>query len=179
MSMLRDIGESIGTAVLDGIGRAASRLQERRPLAVDLLESDDAYLAVFDAPGADAADVQVRFEDDAVRVRVDRFREYFEGYETRFPGRGMSLDGRAALPQGASVDPEGATATLTDHGTLRVELPKVEDEEDRAVDIATDEEESTEVETTEIGEVGEVEESGAGAETDGEGEEADDDERTD
>jgi len=150
MSMLRDIGESIGAAVLDGIGRAASRLQERRPLAVDLLESDDAYLAVFDAPGAEAADVQVRYEEDAVRVRIDRFREFFEGYEMRLPGRGMSLDGRATLPEGALVDPEGATATLTDHGTLRVELPKVEDEEGRAVEIATDEENGTEVETTDV-----------------------------
>ncbi|MEF8841472.1 MAG: Hsp20/alpha crystallin family protein [Haloarculaceae archaeon] len=151
--MLRDIGESIGTAVLDGIGRAASRLQERRPLAVDLLESDDAYLAVFDAPGAEAEDVQVRFEEDAVRVRVDRFREFFEGYEMRLPGRGMSLDGRATLPGGASVDPERATATLTDHGTLRVELPKVESETDRAVDIATDEDDGdgTAVETTDAG----------------------------
>jgi HSP20 family molecular chaperone IbpA len=150
MSMLRDIGESIGAAVLDGIGRAASRLQERRPLAVDLLESDDAYLAVFDAPGAEAADVQVRYEEDAVRVRIDRFREFFEGYEMRLPGRGMSLDGRATLPEGALVDPEGATATLTDHGTLRVELPKVEDEEGRAVEITTDEENGTKVETTDV-----------------------------
>ena len=152
MSMLRDIGESIGTAVLDGIGRAASRLQERRPLAVDLLESDDAYLVVFDAPGAEAADVQVRFEDDAVRVRIDRFREFYEGYEMRLPGRGMSLDGRAKLPEGASVDPETATATLTDHGTLRVELPKVESEEDRPVEIATEDDEGTEVEMTGVDE---------------------------
>jgi HSP20 family molecular chaperone IbpA len=151
MSMLRDIGESIGTAVLDGIGRAASRLQERRPLAVDLLESDDAYLAVFDAPGVEAGDVQVRFEDDAILVRVDRFREFFEGYEMRLPGRGMSLDGRAKLPAGVSVDPESATATLTDNGTLRVELPKVETDEDRPVEIATEEDDGTDVETTDVG----------------------------
>jgi HSP20 family molecular chaperone IbpA len=152
MSMLRDIGESIGTAVLDGIGRAASRLQERRPLAADLLESDDAYLAVFDAPGVETEDVQVRFEDGAVLVRVDRFREFFEGYEMRLPGRGMSLDGRAVLPAGVSVDPEAATATLTDHGTLRVEIPKVESETERAVDITTeaDDVDGTTVETTSV-----------------------------
>ncbi|MEF8791441.1 MAG: Hsp20/alpha crystallin family protein [Haloarculaceae archaeon] len=159
MSMLRDIGESIGTAVLDGIGRAASRLQERRPLAVDLLESDDAYLAVFDAPGVETEDVQVRFEEGAVLVRVDRFREFFEGYEMRAPGRGMSLDGRADLPEGASVDPERAAATLTDHGTLRVELPKVESEADRAVEITADEADGddggTTVETTEAGDTDE------------------------
>jgi HSP20 family molecular chaperone IbpA len=169
MSMLRDIGESIGTAVLDGIGRAASRLHERRPLAVDLLESDDAYLVVFDAPGAEAADVQVRFEDDAVRVRIDRFREFFEGYEMRLPGRGMSLDGRAKLPEGSSVDAESATATLTDHGTLRVELPKLESEEDRPVAIATGEENGTEVEMTDVEDVDDG--AGNGAEAGGTDEE--------
>ena len=146
--MLRDIGESIGTAVLDGIGRAASRLQERRPLAADLLESDEAYLAVFDAPGTEAADVQVRFEDGAVVVRVDRFREFYEGYDMRLPGRGMSLSGRAVLPEGASVDPDAATATLADNGTLRVELPKVESEEERPVEITAEDDEATPVETT-------------------------------
>lgn len=149
MSMLRDIGESIRSGVLDGIGRAASRLQERRPLAFDLLESDDAFLAVFDAPGTEAADVQVRFEDGAVVVRVDRFREFFEGYDMRLPGRGMSLRGRAVLPEEASVDPDNATATLTDHGTLRVELPKVESDEERPVEITTEEDEGTPVETAE------------------------------
>ena len=166
MSMLRDIGESIGTAVLDGIGRAASRLQERRPLAVDLLESDEAYLVVFDAPGAEAEDVQVRFEDGAVLVRVDRFREFFEGYEMRLPGRGMSLDGRAELPGGTSVDPERATATLTDNGTLRVELPKVEVESGRAVDITTDEEDDAVDGTAEVDEVADSDGAGDGRGTD-------------
>jgi len=146
--MLRDIGESIGTAVLDGIGRAASRLQERRPLAVDLLESDDAYLAVFDAPGTEAADVQVRFEEGAIVVRVDRFREFFEGYDMRLPGRGMSLSGRAVLPEGASVDPDAATATLADNGTLRVEVPKVEGDDERPVEITTEDDEEMTVETS-------------------------------
>ena len=70
----------------------------------------------------------------------------------RLPGRGMSLGGRATLPEGAVVDPEGATATLTEHGTLRVELPKVGGDEGRAVEIATDEAVDTTVETTEIDE---------------------------
>ena len=125
--MIRDVGASIGRAVLNGVGRAASRLQERRSLAADLLESDDAYLAVFDAPGATAPDIGVRCEDDTLSVRIDRFREFHDGCEMRFPGRGLALGGEVALPEGASVDADGAEATLTRAGTLEVLLPKASD----------------------------------------------------
>jgi HSP20 family molecular chaperone IbpA len=126
MSRLRELGESIGSTVLDGIGRASSRVQERKPLPVDLLESEESYLAVFDAPGVEAADVQVRFEHGVLYVRIDRFREFYDDYEMRLPGRGMSLDGEVALPDNASVDPSRSTATVGANGTLRVELPKVD-----------------------------------------------------
>ena len=124
--MIRELGESIGNTVVETVGRAVGRAQENRPLPVDLLESDDAYLAVFDAPGATASDVQVRFEDGEIQVRVDRFRDFHEGFEMRFPGRGLALDGHVELPEGTAVDPGGATATLTDNGTLQVRVPKVE-----------------------------------------------------
>ena len=125
--MIRDIGESVGNAVLDGVGRIAGRTQERRPLPTDVLESDDAYLAVFDAPAASAGDVQVRFSEDAVHVRIDRVRDHHEGFEMRAPGRGLALDGQADLPDGARVDPEAATATLTSTGTLEVRVPKADE----------------------------------------------------
>jgi HSP20 family molecular chaperone IbpA len=127
---LREIGKSVSDTVVKRVGQAASRIQESRSLAVDVLESDDAFLAVFDAPGTTSSDVQVRFVDDAVLVRIDRFREYREGYEMRFPGRGLSLDGRAELPEGAEVDAKAATAKLTGTGELRVRLPKVDDADD-------------------------------------------------
>lgn len=134
--MLRRTVESLGNAVLDGIGRAAGRVQERKPLPVDLLENDEAFLAVFDAPGATASDVRVRFDDDAVAVRIDRFREFHEGFEMRFPGRGLSLDGRVSLPEGAAVDPDGATATLSGNGTLAVRVPKLDG--DSGIEIETE-----------------------------------------
>jgi HSP20 family molecular chaperone IbpA len=124
--MIREVGTTIGRAVLDGIGRAASRLQERRALSADFLESDDAYLAVFDAPGASAADVSVRFEDDTLSVSIDRFREFHEDYEMVFPGRGLALDGEVELPAGVAVEADRADATLTQNGTLEVLIPKVE-----------------------------------------------------
>ncbi len=127
---IREIGRSVGSAVLQRVGRAASKVQESKPLPVDLLESDDAYLVVFDAPGATGSDVQVRYAEGAVHVRIDRFRDYYEGFEMLFPGRGLSLDGKADLPTDAVVDANEASATLTEHGTLRVRVPKREETAD-------------------------------------------------
>ena len=121
---LKELGGSIAENTLERIGRGVSRIQEQRPLSYDLLESDDAYLVVFDAPGVERRDVQVRFLDSEVRVRIDRFRDFHEGFEMRFPGRGLSLDGSAPIPQETAVDPDNATATVTDAGTLQVRLPK-------------------------------------------------------
>ncbi|WP_458189345.1 Hsp20/alpha crystallin family protein [Haladaptatus sp. NG-WS-4] len=126
---LRSFGRSTVTAVAERVGRAASKVQESRPIPSDLLESEDAYLVVFDAAGATGSDVQVRFAEGAVLVRIDRFREFHEGYDMVFPGRGMSLDGCVELPADADVDAKSATATLTDAGTLEVLVPKTESEE--------------------------------------------------
>lgn len=123
-------GGSLGSRLVETVGRVFGRAQEQRALPADLLESDDEFLAVFDAPGAHAADVQVKYEDDAVVVRVDRFREFYDGFDMRFPGRGLTLDGRVELP--GPVDPRRASANLHDDGTLHVRVPKAEPDEDVA-----------------------------------------------
>jgi HSP20 family molecular chaperone IbpA len=124
--VIRDVGERLGRAVLDGVGRVAGRFQEHRSLPADLLESDDAYLAVFDAPGATAENISVRCRGTTLTVRIDRFREFRDGYEMRFPGRGLALGGEVELPSEASVDADAADATLTRAGTVEVLIPKVE-----------------------------------------------------
>jgi HSP20 family molecular chaperone IbpA len=136
MTGIREIGESVANTVLERVGRGMSRVQERKPLPYDLLESDDAYLVVFDAPGVQRSDVQVRFLDGEVQVRIDRFREFYEGFDMRFPGRGLSLDGEVTLPDDAAVDADGASATLADNGTLRIRIPK----DDRATDVEVQDE---------------------------------------
>jgi len=123
---LKELGETIANNALERVGRGVARFQERTPLPYDLLESDEAFLVVFDAPGVRQKDLQVRFVDNEVRVTIDRFREFHEGFEMRFPGRGLSLDGAVPLPEGVAVDPEGATASVTSAGTLEVEIPKRE-----------------------------------------------------
>jgi len=125
--MIRDVGEAVGREVVERAGRLWGQFQEATELSSDLLESDDAYLVVFDTPGATGTDVQVRYVEGAVFVRVDRFRAFREGYEMRFPGRGMALDGRVELPDDAMVDPDTASATLRENGTLEVRIPKGDD----------------------------------------------------
>ncbi|WP_135663776.1 Hsp20/alpha crystallin family protein [Halorhabdus rudnickae] len=134
MNQLREFTEAIGESVLENVGRAVGRTQEHTPLPVDLLESEEAYLAVFDAPGAVGSDVQVRMNGRTIEVRIDRFREYREGFEMRFPGRGQTLDGHVTLPAEASVEGDDASATLLENGTLQVRLPKSDD--GTTVDVA-------------------------------------------
>lgn len=124
--MIGGVGTDV-PIVFDTIGRAVGRIQENRPLPADLLESEDAYLAVFDAPGAESRDVQVKYEGNDVVVRVDRFREVYDDYDMRFPGRGLTLTGRVSLPDDAAVDPENGTATLKQNGVLHVRVPKAAD----------------------------------------------------
>jgi HSP20 family molecular chaperone IbpA len=147
--MLRELAESAGDAVLRRVGRVYGRVQESTPLEADVLESDETLVVVFDAPGVQSSDVQVRFVDDRVLVRIDRFREFHEGYEMRFPGRGLSLDGEVTIPDDVTVDPDAASATLTEHGTLEIRLPKQGTEGDSG-----DERENATSTTKQIGEEG-------------------------
>jgi HSP20 family molecular chaperone IbpA len=140
--MLRELAESASNAVLRRIGRAYGRVQESTPLQADLLESDEALVVVFDAPGAQSSDVQVKVVDDRVLVRIDRFRAYYEDHEMRFPGRGLALDGEVTLPEDVPVDPTAGSATLTEHGTLEIRVPKQDTETD------TSDEEESETSTT-------------------------------
>ncbi len=142
--MIRKVGETIGRAVLDGIGRAASRVQERKGLPADLLESDAAYLVVFDAPGANANDVQVRFEGNRLTVQIERYRQFYDDFEMRFPGRGLGLTGSITLPEEADVTPEDADATITNNGTLEILIPKA----DTDVAVVTDAESDSEAAST-------------------------------
>jgi len=133
VSNIVETGRSVFRQALERVGRGWSKMQERRPLAYDLLESDDAYLVVFDAPGVRGEDLNVTFLDRTVEIQIDRFRDFYDGYEMLFPGRGVSLSGSAELPEDANVTPQGANATLTRNGTLRVEIPKTDDGRDLEV----------------------------------------------
>ncbi|MDZ7730078.1 MAG: Hsp20/alpha crystallin family protein [Natrialbaceae archaeon] len=123
---LGGIASVVSYRLYQQVGRARGSQQERQDLPSDLLEGEEVFVAVFDAPGTRASDVQVRFVDSAIRVRVERAREYREDFQLRFPGRGTSLEGEVALPPEASIDPEEGMATVTDDGTLKIRIPKAQ-----------------------------------------------------
>lgn len=145
--MIQDVGESLRSSLAETVGQLFGRAQEQRPLPADLYESDNEFLAIFDAPGAEPLDIQVTYDDSAIEVQVDRFREFYDGFEMAFPGRGLTLDGRVELPEDESVDPTEAAATLREDGTLHIRVPKVDDDttaesEDDSVTAIDDESES-------------------------------------
>lgn len=121
---LKDIGGSVGNVLYRQLGRVSSYTQRSRSLPADILENDTSYLVVFDAPGAEAEELQVRYLEGTVDVHIDRFRRFHDGFRMRFPGRSMSLSGEAELPDDAIVEPDAGTARLTEVGTLNVEIPK-------------------------------------------------------
>ncbi len=113
-----------------GINRVLSlrgATRQVRTLEPDVYEAEGAVIVVFDAPGVNESDVQLKYVDGEVLVRIDRFRPVTQEFELVVDGRPMSYDGRASLPEGASVDPAEAEARLTEHGTLRVIVPKTDD----------------------------------------------------
>lgn len=135
---LREIGRSVSNTLLRGVGRVSSNVQESKAIPVDLLESEDAILAVFDAPGTSRDEVQVRFSEGSLHVRIDRFRDGHDGFDTVFPGRGLALAGQVELPADVTADPNAATATITENGTLEIHVPKVDaagDTQDEDVDV--------------------------------------------
>ncbi|MFP9191640.1 Hsp20/alpha crystallin family protein [Natronosalvus vescus] len=136
---LRSFRETVGDAVYRQVGRASSHVQEHRSIPVDVLENETSYLVVFDAPGTEPADLQVRYLEGRVKIRIDRFRSYHDGFDMRFPGRGMALDGEAELPDDALVNPDDGTATLTDVGTLEISIPKADSDDDDNGDDASEE----------------------------------------
>ncbi|WP_330631114.1 Hsp20/alpha crystallin family protein [Halocatena halophila] len=130
--MFQDYVTAAGRAMVETLGRTSSCLYARRPLAVDLLESEDAYLAVFDAPGATSSSVAVEYEAPTITVTVDRSRE--TPGEVRFGGRPLHQSRSVQLPTSA-VDFDGATAELTGNGTLHVQIPKTESGFDEPIRI--------------------------------------------
>ena len=102
--------------------------------AMDLVETDDAFVLKADIPGVSEEDVKLEVEDGVLTVSGERKAEHEEkkeGYyrvERAFGAFRRSL----TLPEG--VDPEAVTAQF-DKGVLAVRIPKPEDRKPRKVAI--------------------------------------------
>ncbi len=103
--------------------------------AMDLLETDDAFVIRADLPGLSESDVSVELEDNVLTVSGERKiehedkREGFYRVERAYGSFSRSL----TLPKG--VDPEAVNATF-DRGVLEVRVPKPEQRKPRKIDIS-------------------------------------------
>lgn len=123
MTSLPDFA-TLASSLRTGVRHIRRRDWRRGTLEADVYEQSASYVVVFDAPGVREVDVQVRYLDGSVLVRLERFREHREEYESVVAGRPLTTDGRVRLPDDAVVAPDLAAATLTRNGTLQVQIPK-------------------------------------------------------
>jgi HSP20 family protein len=103
--------------------------------AMDLLETDDAFVLRADLPGLTEDDVNIELEDNVLTLAGERksaHEEKGEGFhrvERSFGSFSRSL----TLPKG--VDPEAVTAGF-ENGVLEVRVPKPEQRKPRKIAIS-------------------------------------------
>lgn len=104
--------------------------------ALDVAETDGAYLVRFDLPGLGADDVEVHFEDGVLSVRGERSvrsseaREGLLRQERSFGSFFRSI----RLPRG--TDPNAVEAAF-DNGVLSVTVPKAEESRPHRIEVRT------------------------------------------
>lgn len=108
------------------------RIGKRLPTSADMLESDDEFLVLINAPGCDEDEIDLRFVKGNLKVNAER-DEVYEGYVSVREERPARISETVPVP--ADVDIDGAEATY-ENGVLHVRLPKAEetDEEDDVVE---------------------------------------------
>lgn len=113
---------------------AGNGVARRWTPAMDLLETDDAFVIRADLPGLSESDVSVELEDNVLTVSGERKiehedkREGFYRVERAYGSFSRSL----TLPKG--VDPEAVNAAF-DRGVLEVRVPKPEQRKPRKIEI--------------------------------------------
>jgi HSP20 family protein len=126
-----------------GLGRVFDELLAERSLpsmrwtpALDVAESDAAYVVTVELPGAKRDDVTLEMNEDVLTIRGEKKSEREEKDEQRhYVERTYGSFSRSfRLP--AHVDPEGIKASFRD-GVLTVEIPKTEAQKPRMIDIKT------------------------------------------
>jgi HSP20 family protein len=113
--------------------------------AMDLLETDDAFVLRADLPGLSESDVSIELEDNVLTLSGERKvehedkREGFYRVERAYGTFSRSL----TLPKG--VDAEAVSASF-DRGVLEVRVPKPEQRKPRKIEISGGEAESPAIE---------------------------------
>jgi HSP20 family protein len=102
--------------------------------AMDLVETDDAFVLKADLPGLDEKDIGIEVEDNVLTISGDRKAEHEESREGYYRVERAFGSFRRSLTLPEGVDPEKVKANF-DKGVLAVRIPKPEDRKPRRVSI--------------------------------------------
>lgn len=103
-------------------------------VAVDVLDTDEAYLVTADLPGFDTDSIDLTFSDGRLRIAGERTTDE-ETAERRYLRRERTttaVDRTVRIPDPIEADEIDASF---DAGVLTVTLPKAEDEEGTKIEI--------------------------------------------
>jgi HSP20 family protein len=102
--------------------------------AMDLLETDEAFVLRADLPGMSESDVNIELEDNVLTVSGERKAEHEDKGEGfyRLERASGTFSRSLTLPKG--VDPEAVSASF-DRGVLEVRIPKPERRKPRKIAI--------------------------------------------
>lgn len=107
-------------------------------VAVDVVESDEAFRVMADLPGYERDDVDIRVTDRTLRIAAEReatVEATEEDRLVRHERRNETVSRTIPLP--TTVEPDDVEASM-DRGVLHVTLPKVTGEEGREIEIAVE-----------------------------------------
>ena len=132
------------------------RIGKRLPTSADMLESEEEFLVLINAPGCDEDEIDLRFVKGSLKVNAER-SETHEGYVPVREERPGRISETVPVPD--DVDVDAAEATY-ENGVLHITLPKAgtgeeaeaetEDEQDyREVGVADEDEEDEKEEESE------------------------------
>jgi HSP20 family protein len=119
--------------VFDSPGGNENTMRRWMP-AMDLLETEDAFVLKADLPGMAEEDVTIELEDSTLTVSGERKAEHERSGEGYFRVERASGAFHRSLTLPKGVDPEAVTASF-DRGVLEVRVPKPEQRKPRKISI--------------------------------------------
>ncbi len=115
-----------------GFGSAVA--EQDYTLAMDIRETDEAYIVEADVPGIKKEDVKIEVNEDVLTIRGERKVEQEEKKKDyhRMERQYGSFRRSVSIPSGIQHD---AVKAKFDDGVLRVTLPKREDTKPRRIEV--------------------------------------------
>lgn len=125
LTTIRNMMDRLLEEPMEGNGEGFSRQYNAFPLALDVVEDQDAYTVKASVPGINPDDVEVTMTDNVLTIKGETHEEKdVEEKQYRLRERRYgSFQRRVTLP--VAVDPDKVEAT-SENGVLTLRLPKSE-----------------------------------------------------